>query len=205
MVEERNRLARELHDSVKQQAFAAAAQISGVRALVMSDPETAEAHLEEAERLIYELRQELTALILELRPAVFDDKGLASAVRKYAAGWSRQNGIKSEVRVQGEHSLPLNIEQPLFRVMQESLANVARHSKASNVEIGLVYVNGEITLAVTDNGRGFDVNRTSTGFGLISIGQRVDTLGGNLTVESTLGKGTSVSCTVPVGRPAGND
>jgi signal transduction histidine kinase len=204
VVEERNRLARELHDSVKQQAFAAAAQISGVRTLVKRDPEMAEAHLEEAERLIYELRQELTSLILELRPAVLDDKGLASAVRKYAADWSRQNGIKPEVRVQGERSLPLDIEQPLFRIMQESLANVARHSKANNVEIGLVYANGEVTLTVTDDGRGFDINRTHSGFGLISMGQRVEPLEGNLTVESTPGKGTSISCTVPVSSAEGN-
>jgi NarL family two-component system sensor histidine kinase LiaS len=204
VVEERNRLARELHDSVKQQAFAAAAQISGVRALVKRDPETAEAHLEEAERLIYELRQELTSLILELRPAVLDDKGLASAVRKYAADWSRQNGIKAEVRVQGERSLPLDIEQPLFRIMQESLANVARHSKASKVEIGLAYANGEVTLTVTDDGVGFDINRTHSGFGLISMGQRVEPLGGNLAVESTPGKGTSISCTVPVSGREGN-
>ena len=161
-------------------------------------------HLEEAERLIYELRQELTNLILELRPAVLDDKGLASAVRKYAADWSRQNGILLEVRVQGERSLPLDIEQPIFRIMQESLTNVARHSMASNVEIGLAYANGEVTLTVTDDGRGFDINRTHSGFGLISMGQRVEPLGGNLTVESTPGKGTSISCTVPVSSPEGN-
>ena len=178
VVEERNRLARELHDSIKQQAFAAAAQISGVRTLVRRDPETAEVHLEEAERLIYELRQELTSLILELRPAVLDDKGLASAVRKYAADWSRQNGIRSEVRIQGERSLPLDIEQPLFRIMQESLANVARHSKANNVEIGLIYANGEVILTVIDDGGGFDISRTNSGFGLISMGQRVEPLGG---------------------------
>jgi signal transduction histidine kinase len=89
--------------------------------------------------------------------------------------------------------------------MQESLANVARHSKASNVEIGLVFSNGEVTLTVTDDGCGFEISNTNTGFGLISMGQRVDTLGGKLTVESSPGKGTSVSCTVPVGLQAGND
>ena len=123
---------------------------------------------------------------------------------QYAADWSRQNGIKPEVRVQGERSLPLDIEQPLFRIMQESLANVARHSKANNVEIGLIYANGEVTLTVTDDGCGFEIGKTSTGFGLISMGQRVEPLGGDLTVESTPGIGTTVSCIVPVSSPGEN-
>ncbi len=100
VVEERNRLARDLHDSAKQQAFAAAAQISAVKTLLKRDPEAAEAHIEEAERLTYDLRQELNNLIQELRPAALGDKGLASAVREYGADWSRQNGIELEVRVQ---------------------------------------------------------------------------------------------------------
>lgn len=198
VVEERYRLARELHDSAKQQAFAAAAQINGVRTLLKRDPEAAEAHLEEAERLIYELRQELTSLILKLRPAALEDKGLASAIRDYAADWARQNKIVPEVRIQGERSLPLEIEQPLFRIAQEALANVARHSGAGTVRIVLDYANGDISLTVSDDGRGFDVDSSHNGYGLSSMQERVDTLGGNLTVESELGQGTSISCIVPL-------
>jgi NarL family two-component system sensor histidine kinase LiaS len=198
VIEERNRLARELHDSVKQQAFAAAAQVSGVRALIKSDPDAAEAHLEEAERLIYELRQELTSLILELRPVALEDKGLASAIRDYAADWSRQNGIVAEVRVQGERSLPLEFEQPLFRVAQEALANIARHSGARTVNITLVYANGDINLTVSDDGRGFDIDSSHNGYGLSSMQERVGALGGTLTIDSLPDNGTTVSCKVPV-------
>ena len=203
VVEERNRLARELHDSAKQQAFAAAAQVSTVRALLEHDPEAAEAHLKEAESLIYELRQELTSLVQELRPAVLESKGLTPALREYAADWSRQKGIVLEVRVQGERSLPLDIEQSVFRILQEALANVARHSKATSVEIALVYTNDEITLTVTDDGRGFDVDGKRSGFGLSSMQERAEALGGNLTVVSGPGKGTSISCTVPGSDPRG--
>jgi signal transduction histidine kinase len=198
VVEERNRLARDLHNSVKQQAFAAAAQMSGARTLLRRDPEAAAAHLEEAERLVYDLRQELTSLVEELRPTALESKGLASAVREYAADWSRQSGVVPEVRIQGERSLPLEIEQAVLRIMQEALANVARHSEANGVEIALVYSIDEITLTATDDGRGFDVDGERSGFGLSSMQQRIDTLGGNLIVESTPGQGTSVSCTVPV-------
>jgi len=204
VVQERNRLARDLHDSAKQQAFAAAAQISGIRTLLRRDPEAAMAHLEEAERLIYELRQELSSLVQELRPAALEGEGLAAAVRKYATDWSRQNGIVPEVRVQGERSLPLDIEQGVFRIVQETLANVARHSQASEVEIALVCSDDEITLTVTDDGRGFDVEGKRSGFGLSSMQERVSTLGGTLMVESALGEGTSVSCTVPVRQPGSN-
>jgi signal transduction histidine kinase len=103
-----------------------------------------------------------------------------------------------EVRVQGERSLPLEFEQPLFRVAQEALANIARHSGASTVNITLVYANGDINLTVSDDGRGFDVDSSHNGYGLSSMQERVSALGGTLTVESLPDNGTTVSCIVPV-------
>jgi signal transduction histidine kinase len=198
VLEERNRLARDLHDSVKQQAFAAAAQISGVRTLMQRDPIAAEAHLSEAEQLIYDLRQELTALILDLRPAALDSKGLAVAMREYAADWSRQNEIVSDVRIQRERALPLTIEQSLFRVVQESLANVARHSRADRVDINLEYADNHITLTVADDGCGFGTDGKQRGYGLNSMQERTAALGGTLIIKSVLGEGTAVSCIMPV-------
>jgi NarL family two-component system sensor histidine kinase LiaS len=198
VMEERNRLARDLHDSAKQQAFGAAAQISAVKALLKGDLEAAEAHIEEAERLTYDLRQELTTLIQELRPAALEDKGLASAVREYAEDWSRQNGIELEVRVQGERSLPLDIEQTVFRIVQEALSNVARHSEASSVEIGLVYTKRDIACTISDDGLGFDPDKKRRGFGLRSMQERADALGGTLKVESVVGAGTCISFAVPL-------
>jgi NarL family two-component system sensor histidine kinase LiaS len=198
VVEERNRLARDLHDSAKQQAFAAAAQISAAKTLLKEDPEAAATHIEEAERLTDDLRKELTTLIQELRPVALEDKGLAAAIREYATDWSRQNGVEQEVRVKGERSLPLEIEQTLFRVVQEALANVARHSEANGVEILLLYSKEEIAITVTDDGHGFDVTGERSGFGLSSMRQRAEAAGGDFRVDSVLGEGTSVSCTVPV-------
>ncbi|MCP5095282.1 MAG: HAMP domain-containing protein [Chloroflexi bacterium] len=203
ILEERNRLARDLHDSVKQQAFAAAAQISGVRALLQRDPEAAETHLSEAEHLIYDLRQELSALILELRPAALEGKGLVAAVGEYVADWSRQNEIVPDLRIQGERALPLTIEQPLFRIAQEALANVARHSKAKQVEIVLNYAHDTIMLTVADDGHGFDVDNRQRGYGLNSMQERAAALGGTLTVESALGQGAIISCTVPAKENSG--
>ncbi len=198
VLEERNRLARDLHDSVKQQAFAAAAQISGVKALLQRDPQAAEAHLSEVEQLIYDLRQELTALILDLRPAALESKGLAIAVRDYAADWSRQSNIVPDVRVQGARALPLTIEQPLFRIAQEALSNVARHSQAKRVDIVLNYTGDKIALTIADNGCGFDLDNRSRGYGVNSMQERAASLGGMLTIESVKGEGTAVSCIIPI-------
>jgi NarL family two-component system sensor histidine kinase LiaS len=196
VIEERNRLARDLHDSVKQQAFAAAAQLSAVKALLVRDPAAAAPHVQEAERLMYELRQELTLLIQELGPVTLQGKGLASALREYAADWSQQTGIELEVRVRGERSLPLDVEQAAFRIVQEALSNVARHSQAHSAEINLIYTGHDVTCTIRDDGIGFDPDSARDGFGLRSMQERANALGCTLEVESVAGEGTRLSFTV---------
>lgn len=196
VVEERNRFARELHDSAKQQAFAAAAQISGVRALFRRDPSAAEAHLIETEHIIDQLRQELTNLIFELQPAMLENQGLAQALDNYAIEWSRQNSIAAEVRLANERPLPIEIEQALFRIVQEALANVARHSKAGKVEIDLRFNLDHLILTLSDDGQGFEPKSSPTGFGLRSMNQRAESLGGNFTIDAVPGRGTTLTCRI---------
>jgi len=152
-IEERNRMARELHDSVKQQAFAASAQISAARKLFAQTPNKALENIEEAERLTNALRKELTNMIQDLRSPALEGKGLAAALQGYGQDWSRQNEIEIDIRLQGERPLPLDIEQAVFRIVQEALANVARHSNADKVEIRMVYTSRELTCTIRDNGR----------------------------------------------------
>ena len=197
VIEERNRLARDLHDSAKQQAFAASAQLGAAQALWQQNPEEAHGHLTEAVALVDEVRQELTHLIQELRPVALQGTGLAPALREYARDWAHQNCIQIEVRVQGERPLPLDVELTLFRIAQEALANVARHSQACNAEISLSYDIQTIALVVSDNGCGFDVSKTQGGLGLRSMHERAELLRGELIVASTLAKGTEVVVTCP--------
>ena len=198
VLRERNRLAGDLHDSVKQLAFAAAAQIGTARTLVRRDPAKATTPIEEAERLIHELRQELSSLILELAPPALEDKGLAAALREYSEGWSRQSNIEVEMRVEEERSLPLNIDQTVFRIAQEALANAARHSNAHHAEIDLTYESSYIRCVVTDDGAGFSLSDDHEGFGLRSMADRASDMGGELTVESEAGQGTRVSVSLPI-------
>lgn len=199
-LEERNRLARDLHDSVKQQIFAAIMQVGAAKALIQQDPAVAQTHLLEADQLVRQAQQELTGLILELRPAALEGKGLARALAEYASNWSRQTHIKAEVRVSGERPLPLPLEQTLFRIAQEALANVARHSRASHTEIHLGWENGDVTLTVADNGVGFNIayKPGRKGVGLESMRERIQALGGRFVVESEPGEGTQVVAELPL-------
>jgi signal transduction histidine kinase len=133
--EERNRLARDLHDSAKQRAFALSAQLDAVHSLLRRDPAAAEVHLQRAEQVADHLRQELANLILQLRPPEMEHGGLPGALRRYAAEWSQQCNIAVEVQVSGERSLPPEVEHALFRIAQEALANVARHSQAESAQV----------------------------------------------------------------------
>jgi NarL family two-component system sensor histidine kinase LiaS len=203
VVEERNRIARDLHDSVKQQAFAAAGQIGAAKALLDRDVGAAEDRLEEAEELIYALRQELTLLIEELRPAALEEKGLGAALQEYAPRWSRRAGIEIDVRVECDAALALEAEVSFFRIAQETLANVARHSQARHVDLALSCCNGEAKLTVVDDGIGFQPQQVTAGFGLSSLRQRAASLpGGALTLRSAPGEGTTVEVRAAYLRPA---
>src|ERR671933_1312607 len=184
-LEARNRFAQDLHDSVKQQIFATSLQIAAARALIEQDKEAAESHLAQADELVRLAQKELNILIHQMRPAALEGKGLPAALRDYAADWSRRSEIPAEVHVRGEREAPLEVEQTLFRVAQEALANVARHSGAKSVEVDLIYDADAVTLRVADDGRGFDpTENPSKGVGLQSIRERLAKLGGHVDIES---------------------
>ncbi|HLV43900.1 MAG TPA: sensor histidine kinase [Aggregatilineales bacterium] len=197
-LEERNRIARDLHDSAKQQAFAASAQIGAARALLEVDPQAAEKHLAEAEALTDALRRELTSLIHELRPVALGSRGLAAALEAYAGEWARRNEIEVEVRVVGEPVLRPQVEEALFRIVQEALANVARHSGARHAEVRLHADPAGVSLTIADDGAGFDPATARRGFGLRSMSERAAALGGTLDVQSG-SDGTRISVRCPQG------
>jgi len=205
-LEARNRFARDLHDSVKQQVFATSLQIAAARALIERDTQSAEHHLSQADELVRQAQKELNVLIAEMRPAALEGKGLASALREYLGRWSQGAEIPGDLHVQGERETPLEVEQTLFRVAQEALANVARHSGAEHAEVDLIYTASTVTLRVADDGRGFDpAQGPGGGFGLQSMRERLERLGGYVNVESVPGKGTHVTCVCPLDEERGKD
>jgi signal transduction histidine kinase len=194
-LEERNRLARDLHDSVKQQVFAISMQIAATKILLKRDAAAAEVRLNETEKLVRQAQQELTSLIRELRPAALEGKGLVEALRELTTQWAEQTGIVANLRVEDTRIAPLTlaVEEALYRIAQEALSNVARHSKATLVQMVLKTTGDTVTLSITDNGQGFDTTQQGhLGVGLPSMRERMKALGGDVQVDSTTGSGTHV-------------
>jgi|GEM_PF-503486 len=193
-LEERNRLARDLHDSVKQQIFAVGMQLGASRLLLKNDVAAAEVRLNEAQKLVGQAQQELTSLIRELRPMALEGKGLVVALRELATEWSQQTEVVANLSVEGtSQPLPLTVEEALFRVAQEALANVARHSKATLVQLILTITEVSVKLAIIDNRQGFELGQQGRlGVGLLSMQERMKALGGNIQVESVIGMGTQL-------------
>jgi len=197
-LEERNHLARELHDTVKQQTFATMMQVRAARNLLEKDPQSARDHLEQAEELIRTSQQELSRMITEMRPPALEGQGLSAALEGYSRTWSQHTRIPVDFKVASERRLPLENEQALFRVAQEALSNIARHSRASAVQVHLVFADRRVSLQVTDNGVGFDPNSGDGGFGLVSMRERLSQLGGWLEIASTPGEGTRLTAYLPL-------
>jgi signal transduction histidine kinase len=195
VLEERNRLARDLHDSVKQQVFAISMQLSAART-ALSETDRAYPPIVEAERLAQQAGTELTSLIHELRPPGLAQKTLAEAMREHVNDWVRQNKIKAEMNIDSSISLRVEAEQALFRVLQEALSNVARHSQADRVAVTLKSENGTVKLIIQDDGIGYDAEHFTRGVGLDSMRERLAVVNGDLEVSSRKSKGTLVIATV---------
>lgn len=192
-LEERNRLARDLHDSIKQQVFAISMQLASTRILLTRDVAAAGERLQKTERLVQQAQQELTSLIRELRPAALEGKGLVTALRELLPQWAQQTEIVANLRVEGVQTLPQVVEETLFRVVQEALSNIARHSKAQLVQVTLSMSDETVELVIQDNGQGFDpAHPAHRGVGLHSMQERMKALGGDLELESGAQRGTLV-------------
>ena len=202
VLEERTRLAREIHDTLAQQLTAIVLQLEAAevfldrddsrgRQVVVSARDQARSALAEARRSVW-----------DLRPAPLDHTGLAAALRHEARRWQARTGIGARVRTQGlpaPLALDPQTEVALFRIAQEALANVARHSHAGRVDIRLELRSGVLRLIVRDDGDGFAVGARSPGrFGLVGMAERARLAGARLEIESSPGSGTRVTVRLPL-------
>ena len=196
VMEERNRLARDLHDSAKQKAFAALAQLATARGILNGHGNGVTLHLNEAENLVTDVIQELTFLVQEIYPFALQEKGLVTTLREHIFEWENRNDTVVQLMTRNERRLPLEVEQALYRVTQEALANVARHSHARRVDLALVYNGDSVQLSVSDDGCGFDTSMKH-GMGLRSIRERVGSIRGTVQIQSAPGHGTRLLVQVP--------
>src|SRR5512135_2611079 len=122
-------------------------------------------------------------------PLALKEKGLINSLHEYVFEWENRTDIRVNVRIISETRLQIKIEQALYRIVQESLANVARHSHATQVDISVEFRESEVNLIITDNGCGFEPVSKSNGIGLRLIQERAESVGGQVTIESSLGCG----------------
>lgn len=194
--QERNRLARELHDVLAHTLSGVAVELEGLRATMQRDSEQATALLNHSLQAIREGLTETRRALQELRAKPLEDLGLALAVQNLAESYASRSDFQLELDI--DHNLrdyPVEVQQSVYRIAQEALANVADHAQAQNVCIQLKQDRGQLLLRIRDDGCGFDPrsSENESHYGLLGVRERAEMVGGKLAVESQIGKGTLVS------------
>jgi signal transduction histidine kinase len=203
--QERNRLARELHDSIKQQLFSINVNAATVQARWENDEAGARTALEAVRSSVREAMAEMEAMLHNLRPAPLETVGLIEAIRQQCESLQYRAGanVTAEIgELPANQELPAGAQEAIFRIIQEALANIARHARAQNVRVRLHrQTRGDedaLWLKIEDDGSGFDVNNAAAGMGLANIRSRVLEIGGSLQLESRKGEGTSLTVHLPL-------
>jgi signal transduction histidine kinase len=199
ILDERARMAREIHDTLAQGFTGIIAQLEAAR----HNPDQWRRFADQAQDLARENLSEARRSVRALRPEQLEGAHLPEAITGMSERWSATSGVTVGVETTGEpRPMLADVEVALFRVAQEALTNVARHAKASRVGLTLSYMDDVVLLDVRDDGVGFEPGQANGGFGLSSMRQRLLRVAGSLAVESSPGEGTAVNASVPA-LPAG--
>ena len=205
---ERHRLARELHDSVSQQLFAAMMMLSALRSVAARDPkqEALNKQLDTIQKGINEAQAEMRALLLHLRPTNLEGKSLKQGIIQLLKELQTKITIKITWQLD-DIQLNAAAEDNLFRIVQELLSNTLRHAKADSLEVYLKRLQDMVILRMVDDGVGFDPKETSSNgnYGLANIKERAAAMGGTAKVVSVVGQGTSVEVRVPLSKDVAHD
>jgi two-component system NarL family sensor kinase len=201
-LEERNRLAREIHDTLAQGLAGITLQLETAEALLESGV-PAEAVRASVEQALSSARQNLEDArrsVLDLRAAPLEGRSLPEALTRLVSDFNQRGDLQVEHRLEGANQpLPSRVEAGLYRVAQEALENVAQHAGARHAALHLSITPEQVVLEITDDGRGFEPGQIPPGrFGLAGINERVRLLGGSLELKSSPGAGTVVRATVPL-------
>ncbi|SFB08335.1 MULTISPECIES: sensor histidine kinase [unclassified Bacillus (in: firmicutes)] len=195
--QERNRLARELHDSVSQQLFAASMMMSAITEPLSEKEDRQSKQLKMVEEMIHQSQLEMRALLLHLRPVALKDKTLQEGIEELLIELSQKVTMNIHWKVEA-FPLDKGLEDHLFRILQESVSNTLRHSKATKLEVLLIKRDDLIILRVADDGIGFEDGSKAGSYGLQNMHERALEVGGTLKVVSLKDKGTRLEVKVPM-------
>ena len=208
--EERNRLARDLHDSIKQQLFSIVVNAAAVKARWEHNPASARKIVDDIERVALEAQVEMQALLQQLRPSALENVGLIESLRMQcqALGYRTGAEITAELGdLPPDELLPVGAQETIFRIAQEGFANIARHARASRAWLSLRRQRDALLVEIGDDGQGFDLTQANErpdpygGMGLCNVRERVNALGGIMAVWSLPGKGTTLHLCIPLVKP----
>ena len=204
ILEERQRLAREIHDTLAQGLTSIVMHLEAAEEALAQDSSAAQQHLNQARQTARDSLTEARRFVWALRPESLERDHLPKAITRVAEHWAEEQHLPVHTHVTGTlRSLPPEIEVTLLRAAQEALANVSKHARASEVTLTLSYMNDVVALDIQDNGSGFDQSPAATtpdgdNFGLVAMRQRVEQWGGTLTIESARQEGTTLAIEIPV-------
>ena len=205
-LEERNRVAREIHDTLAQGFLGILLQLQAAERLSLKKPEKAMQSLREARELARESLQEARRSVLNLRPTILENLTLDEAIAQHLHRFEKRNGIKTDLTVEGyPRPLEPNIKQNLYRITQEALTNVKRHAQATSVTVGLTFDSTTVTLMINDDGIGLSKqslleatsDKNKGGFGLVAIRERVQLMKGQVRFEMPERGGTQIKVVIP--------
>ncbi len=195
---ERKRIAGELHDSIA--ASLSAIKLSIEKALCQIEQDERCQELRDVVSRVQQVNEETRRIMSDLRPSVLDDLGILPAINWFCREFQKvysSVSIEKEIDID-ENEIPDSLRTPVFRICQEALNNIAKHSKASLVNLSLQNRNGRIELTIQDNGQGFDLNTAKRGLGLSTMRERSELSGGTCRIESIKGAGTTIRCIWPI-------
>jgi signal transduction histidine kinase len=199
VMEERQRLARELHDSVTQALYSVNLYAEAARrSLTAGKKKVTQENLKKLREMTREALLEMRLLVFELHPSILEKEGLVATLQARLAAVESRSGVKTEITVEGERRLPLTIEEELYRIAQEGLNNAVKHAQARSIRIDLRYTESNVRLELRDDGQGFDQKAADElgGLGLRGIKERVRKMNGSLSIESSPEAGTRLTVAV---------
>lgn len=196
--QERNRIARDLHDSLGHALTALNFQLQTAMKLCKPDPNQAQEFLNEAHRLVGIATQEVRQSVKALRSDNVETQSLETLVESLVSDFEQTTGITPEVKIDLPVALSSHLVAPIYRIIQEALNNIRKYAQATAVQLHICTTSTGAYLIIKDNGRGFDIEKVCGGYGLQGMKERVAVLKGRIQLESQLGEGCCISVGIPM-------
>lgn len=199
-LEERNRIAREIHDSLGHSLTALNLQLETALKLWQSNPTKAQTFLATAKELGSSALQDVRQSVSAMRSHPLQEQSLEQVILSLAENFQRSTGVAPICQINLFHPIPIDVSTAVYRIIQESLTNICKHTKSTEVKLQLITTKTSLQLRIQDNGTGFDLKQNTTGFGLQSMRDRTLALGGNFNINSVPGSGCQITIDIPLSK-----